>query len=110
MSGNEYDIALFNPVAPGSLPCDIFANYPVFVPQGWTGPVRDEYLALGAKANATADLAARQDVVFDLLKMFNEQILWYGLCEDPIECAYNKDLQSIDISNTGVWILQNMHF
>lgn len=110
MSGNDYDIAVFNPVAPGNLPCDIFANYPVFVPQGWTGPIHDEYIALGAKAIATADLAARQDLVYDLLKIFNEQCLWYGLCEDPNECAYNKDLQNIKFSNTGVWLLQDMHF
>jgi ABC-type transport system substrate-binding protein len=110
MSDNEYEIAIQTPVAPGSVTCDVFGNYPVFIPQDWSGPEREAYIVLGAKANATADLAERQDVVYELLKLFNKHHLWYGLCEDPNLCAYNKDLKNVQIDNSGVWILQDMYF
>ncbi len=107
---NEYDIAIFNPVAPGNMPCDVFGNYPVWISQDWSGDIHDEYIAIGAEANATADQSARQDLVYDLLAIMSEQCVWFGLCEDPTGCAFNSDLQNIVIDNTGVWYCQYMNF
>jgi peptide/nickel transport system substrate-binding protein len=107
---DEYDIAINTPVAPSNLPADIFGNYPVFIPQGWSGTEHDAYIALGKKTNATADLAARQDLVYELLLQFNEQLLWYGLCEDPLVYAYSTDLKGIAHTVSGLTLYQQMSF
>jgi peptide/nickel transport system substrate-binding protein len=107
---DEYDIAINTPVAPSNLPADIFGNYPVFIPQGWSGADHDAYIELGKKTNATSDLAARQDLVYDLLLQFNEHLLWYGLCEDPLVYAYNKDLKGITHTVSGLTLYQTMTF
>jgi ABC-type transport system substrate-binding protein len=107
---DEYDIAINTPVAPSNLPADIFGNYPVFIPQGWSGADHDKYIALGKETNATADLAARQDLVYDLLLQFNEHLLWYGLCEDPLVYAYSTDLKGIEHTVSGLTLYQKMYF
>lgn len=110
MSENEYDIAINTPVAPSNLPCDIFGNYPVFIPQDWSGPDHDAYIELAQKTNATYDPETRMDLVYDLLKLFNEHVLWYGLCEDPLVYAYNKDLKNIKHTVSGLTLYQYMTF
>ncbi|MDR1027806.1 MAG: ABC transporter substrate-binding protein [Clostridiales Family XIII bacterium] len=110
MSENEYDIAINTPVAPSNLPCDIFGNYPVFIPQDWNGADHDAYIELAQKTNATYDQATREDLVYDLLGQFNEHVLWYGLCEVPLVYAYNKDLKNIKHTVSGLTLYQNMAF
>jgi ABC-type transport system substrate-binding protein len=111
MSENEYDIAINTPVAPSNLPADIFGNYPVFIPQNWSGPEHDAYIELAEKTNATSDLSARQDLVYELLQLHTtEHLLWYGLCEDPLIYAYNKDLQNIKHTVSGLTLYQNLTF
>jgi hypothetical protein len=110
MSNNEYDIAINTPVAPSNLPSDIFGNYPVFIPQDWSGPEHDEYIALGKKANSTFDPATRMDLVYDLLKMFNEHCLWYGLCEDPLVSAIQQGSQEHTLHISGLTLFQEITF
>jgi hypothetical protein len=50
------------------------------------------------------------DLVYDLLKMFNEHCLWYGLCEDPLVSAYNKDLKNIRYTISGLTLFQEITF
>ena len=110
MSENEYDIAINEPVAPSNLPADIYGNYPVFIPQDWSGPDHDEYIALAQKMNNTYDLAARQDLCYDLLLLFNKHVLWFGLCENPYVQALNKELKNVQYTMSGVTLLQNITF
>jgi ABC-type transport system substrate-binding protein len=110
MSENEYDIAINTPVAPSNLPADIFGNYPHFIPQDWSGPDQDEYYAVGAKANSTSDLETRMDLVYELLQLHTKHVLWYGLCEDPLVYAYNKDLKNIKYTVSGLTLYQTITF
>ncbi|MDR0875019.1 MAG: ABC transporter substrate-binding protein [Clostridiales Family XIII bacterium] len=108
---DAYDIAINNPVSPASLPADIFGNYPVFIPQSWSGPEREEYVALGEKTNGEADLAKRQDLVYELLQLHTTKyLLWYGLVEDPLVYGYNKDLKGIHHTVSGLTLYQELHF
>ena len=42
MDESNFDIAIFTPSAPSMLAIDILYNYPIFIPLGWTGEVRDQ--------------------------------------------------------------------
>ena len=106
MSENEYDIAINTPVAPSNLPADIFGNYPVFIPQDWSGPDQDEYLALAKETNATSDLNARMDKVYDLLVLHGKHNLWFGLCEDPLVYAISKDLNNLVYTVSGLTLFE----
>jgi peptide/nickel transport system substrate-binding protein len=109
-SDNEYDIAINTPAGPGNQPCDVFGNYPVFVPQDWSGPDREKYLALSEKANSTYDLEEREDLVYEMLLQFNEHLLWYGLCEDPNIYAFNNELKNIKYTTIGNILYQYITF
>ncbi|MDR1572219.1 MAG: ABC transporter substrate-binding protein [Clostridiales Family XIII bacterium] len=110
MSENEYDIAINTPVAPSNLPADVFGNYPVFIPQDWSGPDREEYLALATRMNATYDQTARMDLAYELLQLFNKHVLWYGLCEDPLVYAYSNEIKNIKHTVSGLTLYQEITF
>jgi peptide/nickel transport system substrate-binding protein len=107
---DAYDIAINTPVAPSNLPADIFGNYPTFIPQNWSGPEHDAYTKLAAETNATADLEAREDKVFELLKLHTENLLWFGLCEDPLVYAFSKDIKGTVYTVSGLTLFQTMTF
>jgi peptide/nickel transport system substrate-binding protein len=103
----KFDIAIFQPSAPSDMAIDILGMYPIFVPLGWTGPEHDQYMELGTKGLATYDPKARGDVIYDMLKIFEDQCMWYGICEGPSVSAYSKDLRNVEFTLAGSALYQN---
>ncbi len=110
MDESNFDIAIFTPTAPSMLAVDILYNYPIFIPLGWTGEAHDAYMALGAEATETFDMTARGDIINDMLKIFVEEVPWYGLCEWPVVNAYNSSLQNVTLTLAGTALYQNYSF
>ena len=106
----EYDIGINQPVSPASQPCDIFGMYPQFMPQGWSGPDREAYVELAVAANSEPNLQKRQDITYEMLKMHTKFLLWFGLCEDPLIYAYNKELKNVQYTLSGLTLFQNIKF
>ena len=109
-SVNEYDIAINEPVAPSNLPADILGNYPAFIPQDWVGPERDAYHELATRMNSTYDLAARQDLVYEVLQLHSRHLMWFGICEFPYVMGYSPELTNIEYTVSGVTLHQNTRF
>ena len=109
-SVDEYDIAINEPVAPSNLPADILGNYPVFIPQDWTGPERDEYHALAQIMNSTYDQAKRMDLVYEVLQLHTKNHMWFGICENPYVMGINNDLTHIEYTVSGVTLHQKTRF
>lgn len=106
MDESQYDIALFGPSAPSLMAVDIFGMYPVFIPQGWHGPERDEYGALiTTGALETYDPTERGNLLYEGLKIFHDVTPWYAICESPGVVAYNSDLV-----NYEMWLAGNIRY
>ena len=106
----EFDIAINQPVSPASQPADIYGNYPAFMPQGWTGPERERYMELAVAANSEQNVDRRKDVVYDLMRMHTDHLLWFGLTEDPLIYAYNNNLRNVRHTLSGLTLFQNIRF
>jgi len=110
MAPPAFDIAIFQPSAPSVMAADILAMYPTFIPLGWTGPEHDQYIALGQQALATYDAAARGDVLYQMLQIFEAQIPWYGICELPAMYASATSLQNVQYYLGGNIDWQSAYF
>jgi peptide/nickel transport system substrate-binding protein len=98
---SNFDIALFLTGSSSSLGVDMLANFPLFIPLGWTGADHDSYLQTGQEANSTADDAARSDKLNEMLKIFYASQPWYALAENVNTVAYSKDLTGIEYYLSG---------
>ncbi len=61
----------------------------------------EEYLALGKKAVATSDPTERQALLKEMSIMFEDGLLWYGICDQMAAVAINKELGNVEIWNSG---------
>ncbi len=110
MDESNFDIAIFTPTAPSMLAVDILYNYPTFIPLGWTGEKHDEYMTFGAAATETFDMTARGDILYDMLKIFVEEVPWYGICEWPVVNVFNSDMQDVTFTLAGSALYQFYSF
>ena len=97
MNASNYEIAIFNPIAPSRLACDILAMYFTFMPLGWEGPDRDRYMQYAMGALTTYDEAKRSELLYDALGIFVDFTPWYGICEAIQVRALAKDLKPLEI-------------
>jgi len=110
MDANNFDIALFTPSAPSMLAVDVMAMYLTFIPLGWTGPVRDQYMAMAMDAISTYDPKERNDKLYEALKIFVEEDPWFSLCEVVSSRAINPNLTGIEPMITGIFYYYNLEF
>lgn len=98
-----FDIAVYAASSPQGYAIGLIYEYIMWSPEiktAWDG--LDAYLAQGLAAVANPDPAAREAELLDMSKQFEEQVLWYGLC-DVLNCiAASKDLQGLKLWNAGI--------
>jgi peptide/nickel transport system substrate-binding protein len=107
MDESNFDIALYFIANTIGLGMDCFANYPVFLPLGWSGPARDEYLALGQKGMTTADTTEREKILLQLTEQFYKQHLWFTLTEEPSMTALSDDLAGVEFYLDGTTLYKD---
>lgn len=81
MDAKNFDIAIFEPSCPSYMCGDVLANYPDFVPLGWTGDVRDTYGAYAHGAMSTTDTKAAADSLLEAVKILDDVVPWYAIVE-----------------------------
>lgn len=110
MDAANFDIALFNPAAPSMLAIDILANYPVFVPLGWTGPERDRFGELSMDAISTFDKTERGNKLYEALKVWVEVDPWFALSEVVAPFAQSPDITGVEYMIAGSIYYQDIAF
>ena len=109
MDDSNYEIAIFNPLAPSYLAVDILTMYLTFIPLGWEGPDRDKYGEVSFEAIGTYDATARGDKLFEEVKMFDEFTPWYSVCEVVGAVAISKDIGGY-VGPSSMYFLTDMYF
>ncbi len=98
-----YDICLYAAASPQGYAVGLLYEYVMWAAATKSGWDKfDEYCALGAEAVGTADPEARKGMLKELTAMFEEAIPWYGLCDTMSTVAVNKDLEDVQIWNSGM--------
>ena len=98
-----FDITLYAASSPQGYSVGIIYEYVLWAEatkSGWDG--LGDYLALGAQAVANPDPVAREGMLLDLSQIFVDVIPWYGICDQLNTMAINKDLEGVQIWNSGV--------
>ena len=98
---SNYEIALWFTSSPSYSAVDSLNMYPQFITLGWEGPERDEYLELSTKAVSTVSDAEREPMLRRLIEIHEEQIPWFGYCEQVFAIVSNKDIQGLHIASNG---------
>ncbi|NMA25829.1 MAG: hypothetical protein GX936_09215 [Clostridiales bacterium] len=110
MDAANFDIALFNPAAPSMLAIDILANYPVFIPLGWTGPERDRFGEISMDAISTFDKAERGNKLYEALKVWVDVDPWFALSEVVAPFAQSPDITGVEYLIAGSIYYQDIAF
>lgn len=99
----QFDITLYAASSPQGFAVGLLYEYVM-----WTEATKsswdkfDEFCELGAAAVGNPDAVARTAMLKDLSAMFEEGIPWYGICDTYSTVAINKDLQGVQIWNSGI--------
>lgn len=97
-----YDISLYAVASPQGYAVGMMYEYVMWgAAQYGTWENYNAYLELGAAAVATSDEKERADMLLEMSKMFEEGLLWYGICDQMSALAINKDLGGVEIWNSG---------
>ena len=98
----QFDIALYAIASPQGYAVGMMYEYVMWGPaQFGTWENYDAYLELGKKAVATSDPTARQALLKEMSVMFEDGLLWYGICDQMAAVAINKELGNVEIWNSG---------
>ena len=110
MDSSSFDIAIYTPSGPANMAKDVFANWPDFVPLGWTGDVRDEYGAIAKTAAHTTDEAVASENLYEAVKIFADVNPWFALndaitlrCEAKELGGFEAFLSNYVVFNTCYW-------
>ena len=109
MDDSNFEIAIFNPLAPSYLAVDILTMYLTFIPLGWSGPDRDLYGEISMGAIGTSDEKERGDKLFEQVKMFAEFAPWYAVCEAVAAVAISKDIGGY-VGPSSLYFLTDLYF
>jgi peptide/nickel transport system substrate-binding protein len=101
MDQSNFEIALYMNGSPKNLSIDMFPGYVEFFNLGWSGPERDEFLALGKKGLGTADAEQRGDILYEISREWENIHLWFALAENINPRAFSTDLGGIELYNDG---------
>lgn len=92
MDASNYDIGLFLMSAPSRFAIEQMTSWPGFIPMGWSGADREKFIELGQKGMATADDAARAEILQEMLDIFATNQPWFALAENVSHRAVSNDL------------------
>lgn len=110
--GTEFDICLYFVSAPTWLASDIvWANVrfsTILMAGNWPGFER--FTELGGQVLSNPDAKARSDIFFEMIKIFDNAALWYGVCETQSFIAYSKDLNDVVFNAFGGVRFQDLSF
>ena len=110
MDENNFDIALFYLSTPSYQAADVVANYPDFVPLGWTGEVRDQFGEISKQAVHTYDDTERGELLYQALLVFEEVCPWYAICESVSPLAVSADLGGTESWGLNGYIYQDLYW
>jgi peptide/nickel transport system substrate-binding protein len=110
MDATNFDIAVFEPSCPSYMCGDVLANYPDFVPLGWTGEVRDTYGGYAHGAMSTPDAKAAADQLLEAVKIFEDVVPWYAIVENVAPTVISKDLRYDRKTVSGGFRYSDLYF
>ena len=110
MDATNFDIAVFEPSCPSYMCGDVLANYPDFVPLGWTGSVRDTYGEYAHGAMGTPDAAKAADSLLEAVKIFEDVVPWYAVVETISPTVISKDLRYDRKTLSGGFRYSDLYF
>jgi len=98
-----YDMSIYATASPQKLVVGMLYSYvlytPVLMNNDWEG--KERFLSLGVELLANPDEAARSDDLFELVQIFENAVLWYGLCDTETAFAVNKNLAGVEFNSVG---------
>lgn len=103
MDESNYEIGLFSFAGATCMAVDLMKTYLELFTLGWSGPDRDEYLALGAEAMGISDPAARGDKLFEMLGLIEKNEPYFILAESPTALAYSSELGNVQYYLDGTY-------
>lgn len=98
-----FDISLYAVASPQGYAVGMLYEFPMWsnaIKNGWEK--YEQYLALGAQAVANPDPESRKEMLMEMSKMFEEGVLWYGICDMKSTVAVNKNLEGVQLWNSGM--------
>ena len=100
---NNFDIALYAAASPQCYAVGTIYEYVLWSPSVYGAWDRyQEYIDLGAQAVSNPDPEARKEYLKTMSEMFEEEIPWFGICDQMNTVAVNKDLAGVEIWNSGI--------
>ncbi|MDR2356634.1 MAG: ABC transporter substrate-binding protein [Oscillospiraceae bacterium] len=98
-----FDMSIYATASPQKLVVGMLYSYvlytPVLMDNEWEGKAR--FLALGEEVLANPDVQARSDSVYEMVRIFVDADLWYGICDTENAVAYNSKLQGVKFWSSG---------
>lgn len=110
MDPTNFDIATFGPSGPTFMCADILANYPDFVPLGWTGEERDKYGEYAHAAMGILDEKEAADTLLEAVKILDEVVPWHSVCENITPSAIAADVECEDYLLNGALRYDKIYF
>ena len=110
MDESNFDIALQWLGATSMQSADVLANYPDFIPLGWTGETRDAFGEISKQAVHTFDPTERGQVLYDALVMFQEICPWYNLCESVSCMGQSPDVGGVESYGRCGYVYQDLYW
>jgi peptide/nickel transport system substrate-binding protein len=99
----KYDITLYAVASPQGLAVGMLYEYVMWgaarYESGW--PDFKKYMELGAAAVANPDIESRRDMLLQMSQMFEDGVLWYGICDVLSGIAINEELGGVEFWNSG---------
>ena len=89
---------------------DILANYPDFVPLGWTGEERDKYGEYAHAAMGILDEKEAADTLLEAVKILDEVVPWHSVCENITPSAIAADVECEDYLLNGALRYDKIYF
>jgi hypothetical protein len=72
-------------------------------PGAWDG--LEQFMEIGAAAEGSDDLRERGNAMFEMLRLFNPAVPWFGVADLANATAY-----SVDLNEPVVWALGNIRY
>jgi peptide/nickel transport system substrate-binding protein len=98
-----FDISIYATASPQKLVVGMLYSYvlytPILMAADWEG--KERFLSLGAEVLANPDAQERSDSVYEMLQIFEDACLWYGLCDTENAFAYRTGLQGVEFWSNG---------
>ncbi len=106
-----YDIAMFAHSSPQGYAAGLLAENPMWSENSFKGWDKYyDYVAFGEKVLATMDDAARKEMLREETEMFEEGVLWYGICDTTANVAVRKGLEGVEIFNSGTLLYKTWYW